>query len=179
MSDCISRSDAVLARRVIELTQGGLPLVAEPWQWLAAQLGLSEADTLALLARLQQGGAIRRVAAVPNHYRLGYRHNGMTVWNVDDDQVDRLGNLVGLEPGVSHCYRRPRRPSWPYNLFAMIHGRSPAELERQRFRLRALLANACRGDDMLVSSRILKKTGVRLAVSAAPVESDSGRNCRA
>lgn len=168
MSDCISPSDAALARRLIELTQAGLPVVAEPWQWLAAELGLTEADTLALLARLQQGGAIRRVAAVPNHYRLGYRYNGMTVWDVDDDQVDRLGAQIGREPGVSHCYRRPRRlPVWHYNLFAMIHGRSQQELDQQRAHLRQLLGAARRSDDMLVSSRILKKTGVRLPETLA------------
>jgi hypothetical protein len=33
---------------------------------------------------------------------------------------------------VSHCYRRPRRlPDWPYNLFAMLHGRTRAEVEQQ------------------------------------------------
>ena len=49
MSACISPSDALLARRLIELTQAGLPLVADPWAWIAAQLWLSEAETLALL----------------------------------------------------------------------------------------------------------------------------------
>jgi hypothetical protein len=33
----------------------------------------------------------------------------MTVWDVDDDRVDALGEAVGRLPFVSHCYRRPRR----------------------------------------------------------------------
>lgn len=89
MSACISPSDALLARRLIELTQAGLPLVADPWAWIAAQLRLSEAETLALLKRLRDAGVIRRIAAVPNHYRLGYRHNGMTVWDVADERIER------------------------------------------------------------------------------------------
>ena len=91
MSACISPSDALLARRLIELTQAGLPLVADPWAWIAAQLRLSEAETLALLKRLRDAGVIRRIAAVPNHYRLGYRHNGMTVWDVADERIERSG----------------------------------------------------------------------------------------
>ena len=79
MSVCTSLSDEVLVRRLVELTEAGLPLVADPWAWLADELGLEVDDTLALLQRLQAEGAIRRIAAVPNHYRLGYRHNGMTV----------------------------------------------------------------------------------------------------
>jgi len=148
---------------LVELTEAGLPLVADPWAWLADELGLEVDDTLALLQRLQAEGAIRRIAAVPNHYRLGYRHNGMTVWDVDDAEIDRLGALIGAQPFVSHCYRRPRREGWPYNLFAMVHGRDASDIEAYRNQIRALLGSACHANEMLVSSRILKKTGLRLA----------------
>lgn len=122
MSACISRFDSLrqhplspeetpLALRLVELTQAGLPLLEDPWSWLAEQLGLSVESTLDLLKRLQAEGAIRRIAAVPNHYRLGYRHNGMTVWDVADADMPRLGALLGEQPFVSHCYRRPRRPA--------------------------------------------------------------------
>jgi len=162
MSACISPSDAVLAERLIRLTEAGLPLVADPWGWLAAQLDLSPNAVLALLSRLQEMGAIRRIAAVPNHYRLGYRHNGMTVWDVDDERIDRLGPQVGALPFVSHCYRRPRRRGWRYNLFAMVHGRSAEEIDQYREHIRNLLGRTTLADDMLVSTRILKKTGLRL-----------------
>ncbi|MBT2295813.1 Lrp/AsnC family transcriptional regulator [Pseudomonas fluorescens] len=174
MSACISRSEPLpqtrprleetpLALRLVELTQDGLPLLEDPWAWLAEQLGLSVESTLDLLKRLQAEGAIRRIAAVPNHYRLGYRHNGMTVWDVCDADVPRLGALLGAQPFVSHCYRRPRRAGWRYNLFAMVHGRSREEIDSYREHLRYLLGDACSADDMLVSSRILKKTGLRLS----------------
>ena len=125
-------------------------------------LELSVEATLALLQQLQADGAIRRIAAVPNHYRLGYRHNGMTVWDVDDAEIARLGPLIGAQAFVSHCYRRPRQDGWRYNLFAMVHGRSAEEIDGYRAEIRALLGNACRADEMLVSSRILKKTGLRV-----------------
>lgn len=162
MSACISRFDGALVRRLMELTQAGLPLVDNPWGWIGEQLGLDEQAVLDLLRQLQADGAIRRIAAVPNHYRLGYRHNGMTVWDVDDTHLPRLGPLLGSQPFVSHCYRRPRRDGWRYNLFAMVHGRSAEEIEAYRAQIRQLLGEACRGDEMLVSSRILKKTGLRV-----------------
>jgi len=166
MSACTSRSDDLLARQLVELTQAGLPLVEDPWAWLAEKLGIDVEATLALLQRLQADGAIRRIAAVPNHYRLGYRHNGMTVWEVDEDQLGRLGPLIGSQAFVSHCYRRPRREGWHYNLFAMVHGRSAEEIDAYRDEIRRLLGSACRADDMLVSSRILKKTGLRVGTAA-------------
>ncbi|WNF58387.1 nitrite reductase [Pseudomonas sp. SG20052] len=166
MSVCISRSEDTLAQRLIALTQAGLPLLDDPWAWLAEQLELSIESTLDLLKRLQAEGAIRRIAAVPNHYRLGYRHNGMTVWDVRDTDITRLGALIGAQPFVSHCYRRPRRTGWRYNLFAMVHGRSRDEINSYHEHLRYLLGEACVGDEMLVSSRILKKTGLRLPVAS-------------
>lgn len=166
MSDCTSNYDPALVRHLVVLTQSGLPLVSDPWAWLGEQLGLTPDDTLDLLRTLQATGLIRRIAAVPNHYRLGYCHNGMTVWDVDTKHIDDLGEKLGALPFISHCYRRPRRPQWPYNLFAMIHGRSAAEINVHREEIRAVLGPACRQDEMLVSTHILKKTGLRLAQHA-------------
>jgi DNA-binding Lrp family transcriptional regulator len=101
---------------------------------------------------------------VPNHYALGYRFNGMTVWDVDDRRVDELGLAVGSLTFVTHCYRRPRRlPKWPYNLFAMVHGSNRDEAEEMIARIAALLGDACRAHEVLYSSRILKKSGLRIA----------------
>jgi siroheme decarboxylase len=151
-------------RSLIAATQSGLPLVPRPYEAVGAVLGVSGEVVRERFAQLLASGLIRRIGAVPNHYRLGYVANGMTVWNVVDTRVDELGAQVGALPGVSHCYRRPRElPRWPYNLFAMLHGRSRDEVERQRSEVRALLGDACRADAVLYSSAILKKTGLRLS----------------
>jgi len=99
----------------------------------------------------------------PNHYAFGMSSNGMTVWDVNDDRASDLGARVGALDFVSHCYLRPRAlPEWPYNLFAMVHGRDRIEVENKRARIAALLGLACRSSDVLYSTRILKKTGLRL-----------------
>ena len=149
--------------RIVRATQAGLPLVADPYGEVAAQLGVAPGQVMERMRAMLADGRIRRIGAVPNHYRLGYTANGMSVWDVDDAALARLGPRVGALPFVTHCYRRPRRrPAWPYNLFAMIHGRSRAEVEEKVAQVRALLGDACRGSDVLYSKRILKKTGLRL-----------------
>ena len=153
-------------RQLIAATQGGLPLVPRPYDAVGERLGVSGQQVRERLAQMLESGLIRRIGAVPNHYRLGFTANGMSVWDVDDALVDQLGERIGQLPGVSHCYRRPRRlPSWPYNLFAMLHGRTRAEVEQQAVQLRELLGTACRGHDILYSTAILKKTGLRLKES--------------
>ena len=153
-------------RQLIAATQGGLPLVPRPYDAVGERLGVSGQQVRERLSQMLETGLIRRIGAVPNHYRLGFTANGMSVWDVDDALVDQLGERIGQLPGVSHCYRRPRRlPSWPYNLFAMLHGRSRAEVEQQAVQLQELLGTACRGHDILYSTAILKKTGLRLRQS--------------
>jgi DNA-binding Lrp family transcriptional regulator len=150
-------------REIIRLTQAGLPLTPRPYHAVAERIGLSGEEVMGRLRKLTAIGAVRRVAAVPNHYALGYRANGMSVWDVVDDAVDELGRDVGALAFVSHCYRRPRHePDWPYNLFAMVHGRDRTEVEAQVRTIAGLLGCACRAHDVLYSSRILKKTGLRL-----------------
>jgi DNA-binding Lrp family transcriptional regulator len=153
-----------LDERIVRATQAGLPLVAEPWRAVAEAVGATQAQLFARLEAMLNDGRIRRVGAVPNHYRLGYTANGMSVWDVADDAVDKLGAQVGALPFVTHCYRRPRRPpQWRYNLFAMVHGKSRAETDAHVEEIRKLLGAALRAHDVLYSTRILKKTGLRLA----------------
>ncbi len=149
---------------IVRATQAGLPLVPEPWRAVARAAGVSQDELLARVSAMLADGRMRRIGAVPNHYALGYTANAMTVWDVDDEAVDALGEQVGALAFVSHCYRRPRRlPAWPYNLFAMVHGRSRAETEVRMAEIRAVLGAALRASDVLYSTRILKKTGLRLA----------------
>ena len=152
-----------LDRALIRATQSGLPLVPEPYLALASALGTTEADIIARLAAMREDGLLRRIAAVPNHYALGYLANGMTVWNVDDAEADALGAEVARLPFVSHCYLRPRRlPDWPYNLFAMVHAHDRVEAAARGDRIAAVLGAAAQGRDVVFSTRILKKTGLRL-----------------
>ncbi len=153
-----------LDNAIILATQKGLPLELHPYQTIARKIGSSEEMVIARMAQMLDSGVIRRIGAVPNHYHLGYIANGMTVWDVSDALVDELGMQVGKLPFVSHCYRRPRAlPDWPYNLFAMVHGRSHEETTAKATQIAALLGDACRAHDILYSTRILKKTGLRLA----------------
>lgn len=150
-------------RRILKVTAGGLPLAPRPYAEVASWLGLTEAEVIDRMVRMQDAGIIRRVAAAPNHYALGMVANGMSVWDVDDPRAETLGGRVGALPFVSHCYLRPRSlPDWPYNLFAMIHGHNAAEVEAKRAEVAAILGRSCRAGDILYSTRILKKTGMRL-----------------
>jgi siroheme decarboxylase len=150
-------------RRIIEATQAGLPLAPEPYAEIGAKLGLDQREVIERMAAMMADGVIRRIGAAPNHYAFGMTANGMTVWDVDDEMAGDLGQEIGALEFVSHCYLRPRAlPDWPYNLFAMVHGKDRTEVERKRALIAGLLGPCCNHSDILYSTRILKKTGLRL-----------------
>ena len=151
-------------RKIIAATGAGLPLVPEPYAEVGSWLGMSAPEVITRMQAMLETGIIRRVALAPNHYAMGMLANGMSVWDIDDARAEALGTRIGALDFVSHCYLRPRSlPDWPYNLFAMLHGSDRAEVEAKRAKVAALLGDACRSHDILYSTRILKKTGLRLS----------------
>lgn len=152
-----------LERQLLLIVQEGIPLVPEPWKEIAEQLGTrEEEEVLAMLRSLLDRRIIKRLAAVPNHYALGVRYNGMAVWDVPDERVSEVGARLGQRAEITHCYRRPRRPGWPYNLFAMVHGMSHEEVLHKVQRINRESGLEGLPHDVLFSTRILKKQGTRI-----------------
>jgi len=155
---------------VLEI-QDGLPLTATPYADVAAAIDADTDWVIETITRFNEEGKIRRVGAVPNHYALGYTENGMTVWDVPDEIVSEVGPEIASLGFVTHCYQRPRHEGvWPYNFFAMTHGRTEEESNERIQQVRDRMADFWDvGDedwDSLFSTRILKKTGIRLAERA-------------
>ncbi|MCG8427295.1 MAG: AsnC family transcriptional regulator [Chromatiales bacterium] len=152
-----------LDREIILATQSGLPLTPQPYHTVAEQVGCSTDEVMSRMQRMLDDGIIRRIGAVPNHYTLGFRGNGMTVWDVPDEKVRECGQKIGALDYVSHAYHRPRHPpEWNYNLFAMVHGKDRDEVMIKVEKIAELLGADNRGHEVLFSSKILKKTGLRL-----------------
>lgn len=159
-------------RRLLLIVQEGIPLVPQPYREIARRLGSSEERVLSLLRSLLERGVIKRLAAVPNHYALGVTANGMAVWDVPDDKISEVGRRLGQRPEVTHCYRRPRRPGWPYNLFAMVHGMSRQEVLAKIQRLSRELGLDAYPHEVLFSTRLLKKQGTRIRGRTQPAASE-------
>ena len=153
----------MIDRKIIQQTQAGLPLSPHPYHEIAKTLNIKVELVMQRILAMQRNGIIRRIAAVPNHYRLGYKYNGMTVWDIDDQYIDEMGAQIGQLDFVSHCYHRPRHlPDWPFNLFAMAHSKTEQGIKTQIDEISSILGSYSRGHDVLYSTRILKKTGLRI-----------------
>lgn len=116
-------------KAVIRELQEDLPIEARPFKTLAERIGLDEAGLFAVMHSLVERGFMRRMAAILYHRRAGFRANGMGVWAVPEDDVVEIGEQMAAFANVSHCYRRPTYPDWPYNVFTMVHGQSVEQCE--------------------------------------------------
>jgi DNA-binding Lrp family transcriptional regulator len=115
-------------RDILAAIEDGLPLVESPYRAVGDRLQLDEDDIIGRLGHLKAAGIVTRFGCVVRHDKLGYRSNAMAVWDVPDDEVERVAAVFARNPRVTLCYRRPRRPPlWPYNLFCMVHARSRRE----------------------------------------------------
>jgi DNA-binding Lrp family transcriptional regulator len=106
---------------LIRILQEDLPMLEMPYAVWAEQASASEEELFAWAGQMQQLGYMRRFAAILYHRNAGFLANAMVVWQVPEDQVDTVGEQMAQFRQVSHCYRRPVYPNWPYPLFAMVH----------------------------------------------------------
>ncbi len=97
---------------------------------------------------------MRRFGAVLRHQQAGFDANAMVCLAVAD--TERAGALLAENSHVSHCYERSPFEGFPYNVYAMFHGQSEAELEQSI----CSALSALNGPDhaVLTSLKELKKT---------------------
>jgi DNA-binding Lrp family transcriptional regulator len=145
---------------IIKNTQDGIPLISRPFKEVAENLGISENEVIKRLSDLQRIGAIRRFGASIGHRAIGITANAMCTWNVPNDQVEKIGAIMAGFSEVTHCYERPRREDWPYNLFTMVHAYTRDECRK----VAKQISRTTGIDDysILFSEKEFKKTGVRL-----------------
>jgi DNA-binding Lrp family transcriptional regulator len=111
-------------KRVIMEIQGDIPVCERPFEEMAKNIGISEEELLEKIKTWMKKGIIRRFGATLRHQLVGFDANAMSAWRVPNEDVDKIGKIIASYSEVTHCYERPPTHDWPYNLYAMIHGRT-------------------------------------------------------
>ncbi|MHC1743004.1 MAG: Lrp/AsnC family transcriptional regulator [Syntrophobacteraceae bacterium] len=146
--------------RIVRCIQEDLPLVERPFKSWAETLRLEEDALLSLMSDWIQRGIMRRFAAVLNHRQAGFSANGMVVWRCPEEAIAEKGPILASFSEVSHCYHRPSYPEWPYNLYAMVHGRTVDECQGTAARLGDAIGLT--DYQILFSTREFKKIRLKL-----------------
>lgn len=147
---------------VLNILQQDLPLIHMPFTGMAKSAGMPTADFLSICISLLERGILRRYSASINHRKAGYRANAMTCWQAPASKIEKYGNIMAKFKQISHCYERRTYPSWPYNLYTMVHARS----HEVCLNLIKEIATSYRLNNYLVlfSTREFKKTRIKYEV---------------
>jgi len=105
--------------------QNGFKLENRPFKRMAKELGYTEEDVLKIISSCMESGVIRRIGLAVKPERLGHTNNALVAWEVPEDRVEEVGTALAARKEISHCYDRECPPGWEYNLFTMIHAKSP------------------------------------------------------
>jgi DNA-binding Lrp family transcriptional regulator len=148
-----------LDKDFIRELQKDLEIIPEPFVKSAEKLSISTEELFDKAREFEKEGIMRRYAAILRHRDAGFTANGMIVWKVPDNIIDKTGFKLATFSQVSHCYRRPTYPDWEFNLFSMIHARSFDSAEK----IAKEISNIIRiyNYKILFSSREFKKERVK------------------
>lgn len=153
---CEPTATSIEQRRLLAILHGGLPLAAKPYATVARRLGMDIKALLGVLRKMLADGRIRSMGAIANQRHLGYAANVMIAWDVADEAVEPVGKAFASIEGISHCYQRPRRSGWRYNLYTMLHATDQREADRLIEKMAA--AEGVDGHRALPTVREFKKT---------------------
>ncbi len=145
---------------ILKATQDGISLQGSPFRDIAERLGLTEDEVVERIRLMKEKGIIRRFGASIGHRDIGILANAMCIWNVPEERVEDVGRIMASFPEVTHCYERPRRSGWEYNLFTMVHSYTRSDCEEVAARISQ--STGIEDYRLLFSEREFKKTGVRL-----------------
>lgn len=156
----LNREEKALAR----LLQADLPLVEHPFAEIARTLlecgyDVDEPWVLERTGAWVEARVIRRLGAAIKHHKTGFSANAMGVWSCPEERVEEVGRIMASFKEVSHCYQRPTAPTWPANLYTMIHGRTRDECESVAGRIRE--ATDLDAPRLLYSVREFKKASMK------------------
>ena len=115
---------------VIRALQEDIPLVERPFEEITKTSGFSEQRLFETMNLFESKGYFRRFAGILHHRKAGFSANAMVVWNIPEEKQDEVGEKMAQFPQVSHCYKRPIFPDWPYSLYTMVHGAKAEDCEK-------------------------------------------------
>lgn len=143
------------------LAEQGLPLIEQPFDAWAAQLGQPIEAVLHTLQRWLDEQTLSRFGVVVRHHELGFSANAMTVFDVPENQVDACGEALAQIPGITLAYQRQRAPGWSFNLYCMVHGRDRDSVHHTVAHAIAQAGLQSHRRATLFSLRRFKQTGAR------------------
>jgi len=144
---------------MIRQLQEPFPLTDEPYQKIAADLKVTEAQALEQMKSLVKKGCLKRIGSFLKPPAAVQETRTLVVWQIPDEKLERIGPEIAGFGEVLYADRRPAYSEFPYSLYTMIRAGTPAELEVLTRRMQDRIGKW--PHQVLVTTRELKKTPMK------------------
>ena len=94
-----------MKQEILSRIQKKFPLVPKPFEVIAQELDLSEAEVLEILNNEKKENIIRQTSAIFDTKRLGYK-SSLVAFKIAPELIDDAVEIINAHPGVSHNYER-------------------------------------------------------------------------
>jgi DNA-binding Lrp family transcriptional regulator len=111
-------------RAILNRIQSRFPISPRPYQDIAEELSLTEADVIQRVRRLKAGGIIRRIGGNFVPEKLGFVST-LCAAQVPEDRIADFAEAVNRHAGVTHNYQRDNH----FNVWFTYIAPSMAEIE--------------------------------------------------
>ena len=144
---------------MIRELQEPFPLTDEPYQKIAGDLGITEAQVLERMKSLAAKGCLKRIGSFLKTPAVIAEARTLVVWQIPEEKMERIGPEIAEFREVLYADRRPSHPEFPYSLYTMIRAETAAELEVVTRRMQDRIGKW--PHRVLVTVRELKKEGMK------------------
>lgn len=112
-------------RQIINHTQTGFPICASPYQQVAEQLGITEADLLRRLQNLLDTGVLTRFGPLFHAEHMGGALTLAAV-KVPVERFDAVAEIINAFPEVAHNYARTHN----LNMWFVLATETPQQIQQ-------------------------------------------------
>ncbi|MFA5384670.1 MAG: AsnC family transcriptional regulator [Eubacteriales bacterium] len=120
-------------RQLLNIVQNRLPVVAEPYRTLAEELNVTEEEIIKRLGRLKDAGIIRRLGAVFDSRRVGYKGT-LCALKAPPERISEVAAVINSFRGVTHNYLRAHE----FNMWFTVLAESQDKLDQTIKNIREL-----------------------------------------
>ncbi|NLT95996.1 MAG: Lrp/AsnC family transcriptional regulator [Clostridia bacterium] len=115
----------IIDKKLLSIIQKDFPICSHPFKEIGATLGITEEETLNRLKKLKEQGVIRRLGAIMDSRKLGYKST-LCAMEVPEEKIPEVAAILDKYIGITHNYLRNHK----YNMwFTLI---TPSEEHLQK-----------------------------------------------
>ncbi len=114
----------IVDKQLLNLIQKNFPIHEKPFETLANQLEVSEAEVINRIDNLKEKGIIRRIGGIFDSNKLGY-FSTLCAMKVPQDRIEEVDRLINNYQEVTHNYLREHK----YNIWFTLIGETLEKVE--------------------------------------------------